>query len=216
LILLTGVGTQALYDTLLTAWPRQDVLDRLSRVQLLCRGPKPVSVLNKLGLKPSAVAPEPNTWENLLEVIDRDLEIAGRTVHVQEYGARNQELVAGLMQRGAEVVSVGVYRWQLPEDLGPLREGIAALSERRADACLFTSAQQVGHVTSLANDMGQTQQLLSAVARHAAVASIGPITSDALRAAEIEPDIHPRHPKMGHLVLALADELPEVLARKRA
>ena len=98
----------------------------------------------------------------------------------------------------------------------PLLEGISALSERRADACLFTSAQQIKHVTSLAKDEGLFDGLLDALAHYAAVASIGPVTSDALRAVGIQPDIHPRHPKMGHLVLALANELRAVLARKRA
>ena len=45
LILLTGVGTRMLIDTLSTRWPREDVVAGLSRLTLVCRGPKPIAAL---------------------------------------------------------------------------------------------------------------------------------------------------------------------------
>jgi uroporphyrinogen-III synthase len=38
------------------------------------------------------------------------------------------------------------------------------------------------------------------------VVSIGPITTEALQGHGIQPDLHPEHPKVGHLLIAVARE----------
>ena len=48
------------------------------------------------------------------------------------------------------------------------------------------------------------------------VGSIGPVTSDELRAQGIAPDLEPTHPKMGFLVKEVAERSKELLQRKRA
>ena len=78
------------------------------RLTLVCRGPKPIAALKEVGLVPSLAVPEPNTWRDLLSELDRQLPIGGKRVAVQEYGARNQELLAGLRQRGGRVATVPV------------------------------------------------------------------------------------------------------------
>jgi uroporphyrinogen-III synthase len=115
-ILLTGVGTRLLITTLATRWPRGDVVAALGRLTLVCRGPKPITALKEVGLAPALAVPEPNTWRDLLSALDGQLPVAGKRVAVQEYGARNEELLAGLRQRGAHVTTVPVYGWALPED----------------------------------------------------------------------------------------------------
>jgi uroporphyrinogen-III synthase len=90
LILLTGVGTRMLIATLSTRWPREDVVAGLSRLTLVCRGPKPIAALKAVGLVPALAVPEPNTWPDLLAAVDRTLAIGGRRVAVQEYGARRR------------------------------------------------------------------------------------------------------------------------------
>jgi len=47
------------------------------------------------------------------------------------------------------------------------------------------------------------------------VVSIGPITTEALQGHGIQPDLHPEHPKMGHLLIAVAREADNLLRRKR-
>jgi uroporphyrinogen-III synthase len=52
--------------------------------------------------------------------------------------------------------------------------------------------------------------------RRVLCASIGPVTSEALLAQGLPVDITPEHPKMGHLVSAVAKLGPQLLAAKRA
>src|SRR5712691_11718042 len=117
-VLLTGVGTRMLIAACATRWPKDEVVKALGRLTLVCRGPKPIAALKEVGLAPALAVPEPNTWRDLLSELDRKLPVAGKRVAVQEYGARNEELLAGLRQRGARVTAVPVYGWALPEDMG--------------------------------------------------------------------------------------------------
>jgi uroporphyrinogen-III synthase len=64
--------------------------------------------------------------------------------------------------------------------------------------------------------MGQMEALREALRRWIVVASIGPISTEALQAHGVEPDLHPEHPKMGHLAAALAQRAPLLLRRKRS
>jgi uroporphyrinogen-III synthase len=216
LVLLTGVGTRMLVDALSTRMPREQVLAQFAQRILVCRGPKPVAVLKSLGLRPTWVAPEPNTWNDLLSLLDTELPVAGRALAVQAYGRVNEPLLDALRERGARVRSVTIYGWELPLDLAPLTAAIATIIERRADVVLFTSAQQVEHLFAVAARAGQTRELEAALRSQVLCASIGPVTSDALAARGLPVDLVPEHPKMGHLVQAIARDARAALERKRA
>ncbi|HEY2736304.1 MAG TPA: uroporphyrinogen-III synthase [Polyangiales bacterium] len=215
-LLLTGVGTRYLVDALSTRYDRAALLAAIGGSRLVCRGPKPVAVLKSLGLRPTLVAPEPNTWQNLLELLDAELPVAGRQVVVQEYGRTNQLLLDGLRAREAKLETVSIYAWAMPLDTAPLRAGIEALCRDRADVVLFTSAQQLEHLFALASELGLDSQLMAALRERVLCASIGPVTSEALSARAIPIDLVPEHPKMGHLVSAVAKSGPQLLAAKRA
>jgi len=214
-ILLTGVGTRMLIAALSRRWPRDEVVAALGRLTLVCRGPKPVAALKEVGLVPVLTVPEPNTWRDLLSSLDDRLPIEGKRVAVQEYGGRNEELLAGLRQRGAHVAMVPVYGWALPEDTAPLRTAIEHIVANKVDVALFTSATQVDHLFRVAEAMERADALREALRTRTVVASIGPITTEALHVHEVEPDLHPAHPKMGHLVAEVARRASDVLERKR-
>jgi uroporphyrinogen-III synthase len=182
----------------------------------VCRGPKPVAALKGLGLKPTLVAPEPNTWNDLLALIDAQLQIAGQKVAVQAYGKVNEPLLEGLSARGAEVRSVAIYAWALPEDLAPLRAAIALICEGEVDVVTFTAAQQLAHLFEVAAQSGSEAALSAALKERVVVASIGPIMTEALQARGLPADLEPEHPKMGHLVLAVARKAASIAAHKRA
>ena len=214
LVLLTGVGTRTLISALSTRWPEAEVMEALRRVKLACRGPKPVAVLKELGLKADVLAPPPNTFRELLQALT-PIDLMAKQVWVQEYGRVNQELLDALRGRGAHVHSAAVYAWRLPEDLSPLRGAIQAICEGAADAIVFTSAQQLDHLLQVATEDGRAGALREALAARVLVASIGPVTSEALREQGLAVDLEPQHPKMGHLVKTLASDGLKQLERKR-
>ncbi len=215
LILLTGVGTRMLIAALSTRWRKEEVVAALGRPQLVCRGPKPIAALKEVGLTPTLTVPEPNTWRALLAELDLKLPVAGKRVAVQEYGARNDELLAGIRQRGACVAAVPIYSWALPEDTGPLRAAIDRVVAGAVEVALFTSATQVDNLFGVAAEMGRADALRNALRSTIVVGSIGPITTEALRARGVEPDLHPEHPKMGHLVAEVARQATDLVRRKQ-
>jgi uroporphyrinogen-III synthase len=208
-VLLTGVGTRALLRVVeQVRGSAAPFIDALKQTRIAARGPKPVGVLRELNITPWLVAPEPNTWRELLAAFDarRDEQpLTGMRVAVQEYGVSNPALVAGLAERGARVSTVPVYQWALPEDLGPLRGAIEALGRGDIDVVLFTTATQVTHLLQIAADMDRVDGAREGLAR-AFVASIGPTTSEELREKGVRIDFEPSHPKMGFLVREAAEQ----------
>ena len=214
-ILMTGVGTRALVTALAPSCSREQFAELLRRVTVVARGPKPVAALRELGLTADLLVPEPNTWRELLATLDAHGPLQDRVVALQEYGRINPELIDGLQARGAEVLRVPVYRWEYPEDLGPLRDGVARLADGDVDLVLFTSARQIEHVLDTATQLGRLDDLLTA-ARRVAYASIGPVCSEAMHAHGLPVDLEPEHPKMGHLVSAVAQRGRALGLAKRA
>ena len=216
-IFLTGVGTRALARVVETIYPLQQYLAELRKIAVVARGPKPVAALKEWNVPIALTAPEPNTWREILRALDENavaLPLKGRRIAVQEYGVPNPELIAGLAARGAQVTSVPVYEWGLPEDTGPLRAAISAIAREEIDVILFTTATQVDHLLQIAAQMNEQNALRSALSRMV-VASIGPMTSERLREFGIIPDLEPAHPKMGYLVSETAERSAEILQQKR-
>jgi uroporphyrinogen-III synthase len=200
-ILLTGVGTRQLARLLATRYPENAFADGLRQVMLVARGPKPAAALREMGLEAAIVAPEPNTWREVLAATEGR---TGRRIAVQEYGRPNPELIAGLRARGAEVTQVRVYQWDLPEDVEPLREAARRLATGRFDLVLFTTGIQIAHLARVARAMGIESEVLDAL-RECRVCSIGPTTTEALEEFAIHPAMEPSHPKMGFLVKEAAE-----------
>lgn len=216
-IFLTGVGTRALARLVETIYPLSEYLARLRDIAVIARGPKPLAVLREWNVPVAIVAPEPNTWREVLRALDENsaaVPLKGRRVAVQEYGVSNGDLLDGLRKRGAQVTSVPVYEWALPEDTGPLRSAIGAIARGEIDVVLFTTGTQADQLLQVAAEMKQENGVKRALSRMV-IASIGPTTSERLREHGIEPDMEPSHPKMGFLVSEAAERSAEVLRRKR-
>jgi uroporphyrinogen-III synthase len=217
-IFLTGVGTRALARVVETLYPLDQYLAELHKIKVIARGPKPVAVLKEWNVPVALTAPEPNTWHEVLQALDEHattIPLKGQRIAVQEYGVSNTELVAELAARGAQITSVPVYEWALPEDTAPLRSAITAIGRDEIDVVLFTTGTQVDHLLQIAAEMKQEEELRRAL-QHMVVASIGPTTSEKLREYKIIPDMEPTHPKMGFLVNEAAQRSAEILRRKRA
>ncbi len=201
MILMTGVGARHLNKALEEAFPEKTLAEALRTLTVVARGPKPVAVLREMGLAPTITAPEPNTWREVLKATEGRGE---RRIAVQEYGRSNSELLAGLRARGAEVTPVQVYRYELPEDLEPLREAVKELAAGRIDVALFTSATQVEHLLRVAAEAGCEAEARAGLEK-VRIASIGPATSEALEEFGLRAEMEPSHGKLGLLVREAAE-----------
>ena len=213
LILNTGVGLSFWREVVAARYSPGRAEEALRRVKLLARGPKPSAVLRSIGLAPDVTVPEPNTWREMVAAIAQRPE---RRLAIQEYGRPNAEFAAALQALGAEVETFALYRWDLPQDLAPLREAVARLVRREVDVALFTSGIQLEHLFKLAAEQKLEEEVLRSLRESVVIASIGPIMNEALAGHGLSPDIVPSSPKMGPLVLAAAEQCAAILERKRA
>ena len=216
-IALTGVGVRMLARELDVFLPRPEWVEALAKVPVVARGPKPTAALKELEIPVALRVDEPNTWREILQCIDARrgrLPLSGKLIAVQEYGMMNRNLLRGLQRRGARVLRVPVYRWALPEDTAPLRHAVEDITNRRFDVALFTTGTQVWHLFKIAGKMGLEHELRAAL-QGMVIASVGPSTSEALTEFELQTDLMPEHPKMGHLVKHAAINCHEALTARR-
>lgn len=214
LVLLTGVGTTALFDLFKTRYSWPSIVEALKQTALVARGPKPVAALKAFGLQPTLTVPEPNTWVEVVSTLDEYRPVKGLRVAVQEYGMSNPDLLEALRQRGAEVFPVPIYRWALPEDTGPLKKVLGEINAGNIAVMLITNAAQIDHVMQLLEQEGTAAQFKEAC-RKMVVASIGPTASKCLRHYDLPIDFEPSHPKMGILVKETSEQTHALLRAKR-
>jgi uroporphyrinogen decarboxylase len=214
IIFNTGGGVRRLVEQTERHVDRNRFLSAISDVITIARGPKPASALAELGIQPTHTTDEPHTWREILQVIDRHVPLANHTVGVQEYGEPNASLLAGLEARGAAVVNLRLYHWELPEDTSALIAAVQKIADKNFDAVLFTSSHQVVHLMQIAEQERLTNKTHAGL-RSAVIGSIGPDTTAMLRQYDLPCDIEPEHPTMQRLVEAAAADAKDLLARKR-
>lgn len=104
-----------------------------------------------------------------------------------------------LREAGAYVTVAEAYRNEVPEgSMSALRELFSA-SHRYPDAVTFTSASTARNLATLLEESGL--EIPPGVVQ----ASIGPITSDAMRQVGLRPDVQAREASVASLVEALAE-----------
>lgn len=211
LICMTGVGTDMLVKTMKTKYDWEDIHQALSDLTVVSRGPKPAKVLRELEIPIDIKVPEPNTWKELLESLtDNELtsNLNGKLIAIQEYGEPNEKLNRELEARGAELLQTSIYRWALPDDLEPLKNGIRAILNGETDVVLFTSKTQVNHVMKVADMVASKEELRKAL-KEVVVASIGPVCSSGLESHGIKADFEPSRPKLAIFINEIGEELPK-------
>jgi uroporphyrinogen-III synthase len=201
----TGVGVKALFAATDRLGLSDQMQQRLAAACVVVRGPKPTAALRARNVRIDLSAKDPYTTVEVLQELDAR-SLSGEFVVVQRYGETNWELQSALQKRGARVVEIATYRWNLPEDCTPLSRLIDALEQNSVDVVAFTSAVQAGNLFAFAATQGRREALKSGLNR-SLVASIGPVCSAALNKLEVRVDIEPQPPKLGPFVNAINDKL---------
>jgi uroporphyrinogen-III synthase len=217
IIFMTGVGSRALVQAAEAICTRDEFLAALRLTRVIVRGPKPAAAMREFNVPVTLAVPEPNTWREIVKALDdnaANVPLTGKRIAIQEHGEPSTELYAALRDRGGEVVPVRVYRWELPEDIAPLKSAIRQLTQNAVHVVLFTSSVQYVHAAQIAAEMGLANEFAKALSE-AVVASIGPTTSQTLRENGIRIDLEPSHPKMGFLVKETAEKSAALIRQPR-
>jgi uroporphyrinogen-III synthase len=203
-VLMTGVGVTALLRDAERLGRLDPVLAALRKAITVCRGPKPVAVLRRNDVPVGLTAAEPHTTTELLQALD-SVDVAGKAVAFVHYGERNETAADGLRARGAHVHEICLYEWRMPDDIAPLERLVEEIIGGRVDAIAITSQIQCRHLFQVAESHGQSRALTEALNAKVVVAAVGPVCASALRSFGVIPHVQPAHPKMGPMMVALAD-----------
>jgi uroporphyrinogen-III synthase len=203
-IFMTGAGASALLKEAEQRRRLDAARGALRKATTVCRGPKPVAVLRRNDVQVSLTAAEPHTTVELLQALDA-IDLKGKTTSLVHYGERNDTAAEGLRKRGAVLDEICLYEWRLPEDLTPLTRLVADIIDGKVDAIAVTSQIQIRHLFQVADTLGKHADLADALNRKIVVAAVGPVCATALRSFGVIPHVQPSHPKMGPMLVALAD-----------
>lgn len=190
-VVTTGVGLRGWMD----AAHENDLAEQLHRAlsgsQFIARGPKAHGAIQQAGFLADWVA-ESETAAEVAEYLLAS-PVAGRRIAVQHHGAGADGLDEMLTDRGADVVSLTVYRWGPPPDPARVQRSVEQAAAGDVDAVLFTSAPGAAEWTRAARRAGA----LDAVRRRAAagrllLAAVGPITATPLVQARLRATVAER------------------------
>jgi uroporphyrinogen-III synthase len=203
----TGVGFRGWLEAA-DAWDLP-LVEHLTSARVLARGPKARGAIRGGGLL-DAWSPESESSAEVLEHLLSGAEgpLEGRRIVVQLHGDPLPDLVTGLRRTGAEVLTVPVYRWVLPEDVAPVHRLVAAVIAGGIDAVTFTSAPAAASLLAVAEEDGRREELVTALRDRVVVVAVGPVTAAPLEAAGI-PSFQPERARLGALAREVVARVPE-------
>jgi uroporphyrinogen-III synthase len=203
----TGVGFRGWLEAA-DAWDLP-LVDHLRSARVLARGPKARGAIRGAGLV-DAWSPESESSAEVLSHLLSGAEgrLEGRRIAVQLHGDPLPDLVAGLRAAGAEVLTVPVYRWVLPEDVVPVHRLVASVIAGGVDAVTFTSAPAAASLLAVAEEDGKLEELVAAFNGRVLAVAVGPVTAGPLDAAGI-PSSQPERARLGALAREVVARLPE-------
>ena len=203
----TGVGFRGWLEAA-DAWDLP-LVEHLRPARVLARGPKARGAIRGGGLVDAWSPPSESSAEVLEHLLSgAEGPLAGRRIAVQLHGDPLPDFVDALRATGAEVLTVPVYRWVLPEDVVPVRRLVGTIIARGVDAVTFTSAPAAASLLSVAEDLGQRQQLIDALTSGVLPVAVGPVTAGPLEAAGIR-TVQPERSRLGALAREVVARLPE-------
>jgi len=196
IVFYTGVGVDIVFKSVTKP-------EIIAQSRIVARGPKAVNALKRAGMHVDVVA-DSATTEGIIQTLSRE-DLKDKTVLVQLYGQENSELSTALQKRGATVIGVSVYSYTQASDTATIQELVQKILDRKIDAITFTSATQVPFLFHMADTLVDPAAFRKRMKKDVIVASVGDVTSRALREAGVEPHVIPTEPKMAPMVKALAE-----------
>jgi uroporphyrinogen-III synthase len=208
LIANTGLGVRSWLSTADTWGLGLALTTALGRSRIYARGPKASGAVHAAGLPVHARG----RTERLSDLTDELIVHLGQgdTVAVQVDGSNETPELARLRAAGARVVVVPVYRWTLPDDLGPALRLAEATISGRVHAVTFTAGPAVRNWLAICAQHDLGAELRRALTGGGVIVGcVGPVcTETAVAEGLLSPHlVRPDAFRLGPLVRAVSDSL---------
>lgn len=182
-----------------------ELVEALSSVRLIARGPKARGALQAAGLMPDWVA-ESETSAEIAEFLTAE-GVQGLSIAVQHHGAGDDGLEKRLAAAGGRPFGLVVYRWGPPPDPAAVERSVHDTASGLYDAVVFTSAPGAAAWLSAVTEAGADDAIRRLEKdRRLVLSAVGPVTADPLRAAGLDPLV-PERSRLGALVRSLVIHL---------
>lgn len=209
MVATTGIGFRGWLEAA-DGWGYGEALRQsLQEAELVSRGPKARGAIRTAGFVEAWSPKSESVGEVLERLLTRDL--TDRRIVLQLHGEPLPEVVSALSSAGAEVVTVGVYRWSDPDDVAAVTRFVRATVAGQVDSIVFTSAPAVNGLFRVAQSEGLEYDLVETLRSNVLVACVGTICASPLTDRSIEV-VLPERARLGSLVRVVAEEVPARLS----
>lgn len=205
LVATTGIGMR-MWLSAAAEWGLDDPLRvALGSARIVARGAKAASALKGAGLPVWWRAPE----ERMDQVVDHlaGADLGASRVAIQLFEPGGHGSTRALTALAAEVVEVPVYRWRLPDDLGPALALVERALDGTLDAVTFTSQPAVRHLFRIAEGVGAADDLREVFAGGLVAACVGPVCAEAAVEEGIEAPVWPEPNRLPMMVRQVTELL---------
>ncbi|MHA6510323.1 uroporphyrinogen-III synthase [Tessaracoccus sp. Y1736] len=200
----TGVGFRGWMEAADAAGCADELLAVLRGARIIARGPKAQGAVHGAGLTADWVA-DSETAAEIKELFETE-GVAGLHVAVQHHGAGSDGIDELLVELGARVTSLVVYRWGPSPDPEAVSRAVALVAAAEVDAVAFTSAHGVVEFLAACEREGLRDAAIEAMAGPVLPATVGPVTAAPLIELGLTPLIPDRF-RLGALVRELTTAL---------
>jgi len=208
-VFYTGIGVRSIFEVAGRLNQANALLEKLKTAKVLSRGRKSLRALRDMNRPPDFTA-EPSTTSGVIDVL-RDASLENSTVFVQTPGGMAGPLSDMLASSSARLIHGSPYRILPAEDPEAVSRLVNNLLEGAIDAITFTSPPAVNNLFIAADESGQADDLATALGKHVVTASIGPVTSMAIRENGVEPALEAESQRMGGLLQDLSRFLAKMI-----
>lgn len=212
-VFYTGIGVRTIFEAAGRLNRAGEFLEKLKTAKVLSRGRKSLRALRDINRPPDFTA-EPGTTSGVIEVLLK-ASIRNARVFIQTPGTMPGALQQALAPTGASLIHGSPYRILPAEDPEAVSRLIKDLIESAINAITFTSPPAVNNLFIAADELGQADELAAALGKRLITASIGPVTSAALRENGVEPALEAESQRMGGLIQDLSNLFAKASEKNR-
>ncbi|MEM7093407.1 MAG: uroporphyrinogen-III synthase [Actinomycetota bacterium] len=201
----TGIGTRGWIEAASATGLGDELRAVLAAARVVARGPKAHGAAVAEGVAVDWTAPDA-TSASVLQHITNTTE-PGSPVAVQNDGGPDEPLAEALRLHGYPTVTVPVYRWSLPADVGPAEVLVRAIVEGRVDAVTFTAAPQIDNLMAIATAIDLGGGVATAFRSTVLPVCVGEVCAARAHDRDFGDALVPTRPRLGAMVQTLTDAL---------